>query len=138
MMDGRGARLVWSSATSWAIAGRSSTRWWAGHFVGNQVGQRRFAMESSSISGVSERCKVNLNVTRTLCNYRELLLNWFRAKGAFSSGVVEIPLCSYIWDNRFLACHIIHPPITNSLINVKGNPQNMIGGPLCCPGGGHD
>ena len=28
-------------------------------------------------------------VARTLRNHRELLLNWFRAKGALSSGVVE-------------------------------------------------
>jgi len=28
-------------------------------------------------------------VARTLRNHRELLLNWFRAKGAFLSGVVE-------------------------------------------------
>ena len=28
-------------------------------------------------------------VARTLRNHRELILNWFRAKGALSSGVVE-------------------------------------------------
>ncbi len=31
-------------------------------------------------------------VARTLRNHRELFLNWFRAKGALSSGVVEGPL----------------------------------------------
>jgi len=28
-------------------------------------------------------------VTRTLRNHRELILNWFRAKGAISAGIVE-------------------------------------------------
>ena len=28
-------------------------------------------------------------VARTLCRHRELILNWFRAKGELSSGIIE-------------------------------------------------
>jgi len=71
-------------------------------------------------------------VARTLRNHRELLLNWFRAKGALSSGVIEGPFdpqrgqqSKTVPGNRtaFAPTKLLKPP---SITTLKSYPnQNL-------------